>query len=412
MTSVNYSKQNTAFCLELDRIKLLLEKLGNPDKDFFVIHVAGTNGKGSVCAFLETGLISMGKRCGLFVSPELFSVEDSIRVSGKAIDANILKKILRELSKHSDAVESELGKAPSPFEMLFAAALVHFKKEKCTHVVIECGMGGKGDATNAIGHSNICVFSRIGIDHTGYLGNTLEEITENKCGIIKKGSAVVSAGQELCSEKIIIEKCREIGSELAFAEEFRISRMDRFNPVVCARFGEVRLSLSGCHQAKNASVAATVLYQLGASDKNLVHAFTQTTHRARFEEIERGIYFDGAHNPDGVRSLVNTLNSAGISEKINFVVGFMADKDISGCLDELKNLNNKDIEFFTATVESNPRSESADRLKLMIEETGFTATECKNVKDAVKTATENDGIVFVFGSLYMYKELLGGGKGI
>jgi len=413
MTSVNYSNQNGAFCLELDRIRLLLEKLGNPDKKFFIIHVAGTNGKGSVCSFLETGLVSMGIRCGLFMSPELFSVEDSIRVNGTPIEPKKLKNILSRLKSASKAVEEELGKAPSAFEILFAAALVHFKREKCTHVILECGMGGAGDATNAITKSDICVFSNIGIDHARYLGDTLAKIADNKCGIIKPGTVVVSANQLPEAEEVIIKHCKEKECQLGFVKELEIKRMDLFNPVVNVRFGEVKLSLAGCHQAKNAAVAVSVLTRLGADEKDIVTALTRTVHKARMEEISPGIYFDGAHNPDGVKSMTETLNTAGICEKINFVVGFMADKDISACLDEIKNLKTKDIEFFTTPVHSNPRSETAENLKFIIEQKGFKANACANIRQAVRHAKRNGGIVFIFGSLYMYKELFSeGGSGL
>ncbi|MBR3934485.1 MAG: hypothetical protein IKJ68_11345 [Clostridia bacterium] len=409
MTSINYSGQGGTFCLELDRVKLLLEKLRNPDKNFFVIHVAGTNGKGSVCSFLETGLISMGIKCGVFMSPELFCTEDSVRVCGKPIESAKLKNILSRLNSASKAVEKELGKPPSAFETLFAAALVHFKKEKCTHVVLECGMGGAGDATNAVAHSDMCIFSSIGIDHSDYLGDTLAKIAANKCGIIKQGSEVISAEQKPEAEEVILEYCKQKNCQLSFVKELKINRMDFFNPVVSVRFGEIRLSLSGRHQAKNAALAVSVLERLGARDKDIVAALTKTVHKARMEEIRHGIYFDGAHNPDGVKSMVETLNSVNLSGKINFVTGFMADKDISACLDEVKKLNNKDIEFFTTKVHSNPRSETAENLKNLIEQKGFNATACNNVRQAVKCAKRSGGIVFIFGSLYMYKELFGEG---
>ena len=176
-------------------------------------------------------------------------------------------------------------------------------------------------------------------------------------------------------------------------------------------FGEIRLSLSGCHQAKNAAVAVSVLAQLGAEDKDIVAALTKTTHKARLEEVRPGIYFDGAHNPDGVKSMVETINSASVFDKINFVTGFMADKDISSCLDEFKILKNNDIEFFTTTVHSNPRSETAENLKIIVEQKGFKATSCDNIRQAVRRAKRSGGIVFIFGSLYMYKELFGEGGG-
>ncbi len=405
MTPINHSNQNTKFCLELDRIQLLLKKAGYPEKNFRIIHVAGTNGKGSICSFLEAGLVSMDIKCGCFVSPELFTPEDSIRINRFPIEQKKLKNILSRLAPLSKAVEEELGKAPSEFEMLFAAALMHFKKEKCHTVILECGMGGAGDATNAICHSDISVFASIGIDHKEYLGNTIAEITKNKCGIIRENTQVISAEQYPEAEALILDKCKKKNCQLGFVKKLPINRMDHLNAVVNLRFGEVRLSLAGCHQAENAAIAVSVLHRLGADDKDIVAAITGATHRARLEEINPGIYFDGAHNPDGVRALVESINMAGITDKISFAVGFMADKDISACFDELGRLNNKDVEIFTATVHSNPRSESSEKIKDIAVSKGFKASSCDNIKQAVKMAKRSGGVVFVFGSLYMYKEL-------
>ena len=405
MTPTSYSNHNKRFCLELDRIKLLLKKAGTPEKKMRIIHVAGTNGKGSICSFLEAGLISMDIKCGCFVSPELFTPEDSIRINRFPIETKKLKSIFSKITPLAKAVEEELGKAPSEFEMLFAAALIHFKREKCHTVILECGMGGIGDATNAIDHNDISVLSTISMDHADYLGDTIAQITENKCGIIRDGTQVISADQCPESEDVIIDKCRKNNCQLCFVRALPIKRMEGLNAVVDLRFGEARLSLAGSHQAKNAGVAISILGRIGADDKDIVAAITGATHKARLEEIAPDIYFDGAHNPDGIRALVDTINKAGITGKLSFAVGFMADKDIAGCFEELSHLNNKDIEIFTATVHSNPRSESAEKIKDIAVSKGFNASAHENIRQAVKTAKRSGGTVFVFGSLYMYKEL-------
>ncbi len=405
MSLVNYSSQNTRFCLELDRIKLLLQKLGNPEKDFRIIHVAGTNGKGSICSFIETGLISMGIRTGCFVSPELLVPEDSVRIDGTTIDSDKLEKALSYVSKASAQVENELGKAPSKFELLFAAALVHFCHEKCHTVILECGMGGIGDATNSIDHNDISVFAGISIDHADYLGNSIKQIAENKCGIIRKNTYIVSADQAPDAEKVIIDKCKKEHCQLKFAKKLKINRMEGLNAVVNLPFGELKLSLAGTHQAQNAAVAVHVLSILGAEDKDIAYALTKAVHKARLEEIKPGIYFDGAHNPDGVEAMADSINRAQLADKINFAVGFMADKDIDGCLEKLQAIKAKNIEIFTTPVHSNPRSETAETLRNIAINKGFKATACKDVRQAIKMAKRSGGVVFVFGSLYMYKEL-------
>lgn len=405
MGILDYTKEKTNFCLELDRIKLLLQKLGNPDKKFKIIHVAGTNGKGSVCAFIEAGLKDMNLRCGRFSTPELFGIEDTITVDGEPIGKRALSNITKLLEPLSLEVEKELGKPPSAFELLFASALIHFKKKRCKWVILECGMGGIGDATNAIYDSEFSVLTNIDMDHSHYLGNTISEIARNKCGIIRYGKKVFSAVQKQEAEAVIVEECKKKKSELRFVGECKIKSMDYMNVITDIGFGSTRLSLAGVHQTRNAALAARVLEAIGANEKNILYSLTHAENRARLEKIASSTYFDGAHNPAGVRSLVRSINAAEITGKIIFAVGFMADKDISGCFDELKKLMNKNFEIYTCTVHSNSRAETAENLKDLAISKGFEAKSFDNISKAVKAAGKCADKVFAVGSLYMYKEL-------
>lgn len=406
MSIASYSQKNEKFCLELDRVRLLLEKAGNPDKDMSIIHIAGTNGKGSVCAFIEEGLTNAGIKCGRFSSPELFSVEDTISVNKVPIDKRALENIIKALEPLCDEVKTELGKAPSAFEILFVASLIHFKKKRCKKVILECGMGGKGDATNAIISSDIEVLTNIALDHREYLGESIEEIARNKCGILRKGKNVYAAVQEKSAEDVIIEECRKNENEISFVRPFEICGMDFLNAVVNTGFGKERLSLAGVHQAQNASLALMVMRAMDIDKKSILKALSSAVNRARLEKISDKTYFDGAHNPAGVRELVKSINAAKLSGKMVFAMGFMADKDIDGCLNELKNLENQNFEIHTATVFSNPRSEKAEKLKEKAQSKGFKAESFSDIYEATKAAQKKADIVFAFGSLYMYKELM------
>lgn len=407
MNKVNYSKQKTAFCLELDRIKLLLEKLGNPDRELSIIHIAGTNGKGSVGSFIETGLIAMGLSCGRFQSPHLFDIEDSVTVDGVPIKKSSLKYYVNKIRPFADEVERELGKVPSPFEMLFASVLLYFKKKKCSAVILECGMGGIGDATNAISGAKVGVFSTIDFDHTEYLGNTLREITQNKCGILREGMRVYSAVQSGEVEDVISKECHKMNCQLRFVREFKTVAMDGLCSIVDIGAVNARLSLAGLCQNINASLGAKVLRsEFNIDDNTLIYALTHAINRARLEEIEKGVYFDGAHNASGVRSLVDTVNASGIKGKMIFAVGFMADKDISACLECLKGLKNKNFEIYAVRVHSNPRSAFAKDIANFAREKGFSVKCFENISQAVREARHNADTVFAFGSLYMYKELV------
>jgi dihydrofolate synthase/folylpolyglutamate synthase len=406
MNTLSYSSKNEKFCLELDRVRLLLEKAGNPDRDFGIIHIAGTNGKGSVCAFLEEGLTQAKIKCGRFSSPELFSVEDTITINKKSISKRCLQNLIKEIKPLCDETEKELGKAPSPFEILFVAALVYFKKKKCKKVILECGMGGIGDATNAILKSDIAVLTNIDLDHREYLGKNLVEITRNKCGILREGQKVFSALQNETSEYIIVEECKKKNCSLGFVPPLEICEMDFLNATVNLNPAKAKLSLAGVHQAQNASVAREVMRYLEIDEASITNALSNAVNRARLEKLSDKIYFDGAHNPAGVKALVKSINSAKFCGKIIFAIGFMADKDIKGCLDELKNLNNQNFEIYTATVFSNPRAETSENLALIAKKKGFKAKSFSNIYEAVKEAEKNADTVFAFGSLYMYKELL------
>lgn len=407
MSLLSYSKENMKFCLELDRVRLLLQKAGNPDKKLRIIHVAGTNGKGSVCAFIEAGIVDMGLRCGRFSSPELFSVEDTITIDKVPIGKRALSNSVKKLKPLCDEVASELGKEPSPFEVLFVAALAYFARKRCKLVILECGMGGVGDATNAIESSEVEVLTSIDLDHSEYLGDTVGKIAANKCGILRPGSFVFSTVQNAEAEKVIVERCKSVKCNLGFVGQCKIKSMDYLNVVTDIGFGNTRLSLAGLHQAANAALAARVLQYLDAGDRHILHALTHAENRARMEKIASRTYFDGAHNPAGVKALVRSINVAEIDGKIIFAVGFMADKDIDGCFNELKKLNNN-FEIYTATVQSNPRSETSENLTKKAEEAGFEAKSFNTIAEAVRAARKNADVVFAFGSLYMYKELFDG----
>lgn len=400
-----YAKsRQTEVCLELERVKLLLSKAGNHHRGMYIIHVAGTNGKGSVCAYVCAGLDAMKKRWGRFSSPELFSVEDTICVENEFITSRELEKIYEFLRPLSKEVENETGKNVSQFEINFVASLLHFKNKGCTHICLECGMGGIGDATNSIDDSDICVITKISKDHMNYLGNTIEEICENKCGIFKESSCVITGfQQERIKEKIaLLAKDREF----IYADKLRSEGFEGFSEIVSfSDEKDVKLSLAGTGQIQNASIAYEVLKKIGADKKQIRYALENAKNPARFEKIGENVYFDGAHNPDGVEALKNSLNRYLENEKIIFVVGFMKDKEYKEALSKLKELKQKDISFIAVPVKTNPRSASSEDLKIAIESLGFECETSESVSDAIEYAKKRADFVFVIGSLYMYKEL-------
>ena len=404
MDFVTYAQSHqTKICLETGRVRSLLKKCSSPDKSFKIIHVTGTNGKGSVCSYLCEGLMLMGKKTGKFSSPELFDITDTITVNNTPISQTELASIYEFLEPLSKEVEIEEGKALSQFEINFVAALLHFKNSGCTHAVIECGMGGLGDATNAIGSSDICVLTKISLDHESYLGDTLEKITANKCGIIKENSVVFTTAKNsgvMGTIKTFAPK------ERLFVADIPRCQTDGMHALFPLGSSFVRLSLCGIHQAENAALAAKVLSFLGADEPCLKKALSSAKNPARLEEIEKNVYFDGAHNPDGAAALIDSINASGIDGKMVFVTGFMADKDYHTSLTLLKNLKNQNFEIYTVPVLTNPRSETVSKLADCVRSLGFSAKEFPNVKSAIAEGKKHGDALFIFGSLYLYKEVI------
>lgn len=396
------SHQNT-ICLELERVSLLLDKCDRPERTMKIIHVAGTNGKGSVCSFVSEGLIYAGEIVGRFSSPELLDITDTISVNSKSITHEELNALYDRLAPLCSEVRKECGKSPSQFEINFAAALLYFSDKNCTYAVIECGMGGIGDATNAIEDSELCIITKISLDHEAFLGDSIEKIALNKCGIFKKSSRIISAIQEESVKKII--KSEAEGRSVCFASLPAVCGFEDFSEIISFDGSQkIKLSLSGVHQVQNAAVAKEALCALGF-ENCVEYALSHASNPARFEKTEPGVYFDGAHNPDGVKNLADSINRYVPNDKnIVFTVGFMADKDYKKALALLKNLNNTNFKIYTVTVHSNPRSESAETLCGVCRELGYDAAAKNNISDAVSLAKQNADFVFAFGSLYMYKE--------
>ena len=403
-----YTRQKN-IVLKTDGVKLLLEITGNPDKKMKIVHVAGTNGKGSVCAFLREGFIRMGFKTGGFTSPELFDITDAITVDNKPISISSLEATYDILSLSAEKVYNRTGIMPSQFEINFVAAMLWFEHCGCDIAVIECGMGGKGDATNAISDSAVSVVTHVALDHCKYLGNTLEEITENKCGIFKDKSVIVTGFQDANVMNTILgcaKSRRIITAKLpvlrGFYETHEIFDYDGIKGLVC--------SLSGKHQTENAAIAIEVLRLFGADEKIIFDTILNAKHRARFERLKDNIYFDGAHNPDGFSEFINNINRYKMSGRMIFILGFMADKDVRSCIKYMDNLENRDFEIYTFRVRSNSRSETGEGLSRICAECGYDAKTFDDVNSALEEAKKNGGNIFIAGSLYTYKELNKSGK--
>lgn len=381
----------------LANIRALCAALGNPQDGLKYIHIAGTNGKGSVCAFLEAMLTKAGYRTGKYTSPNLVRVNERICVNRAEISDADLERILAKVEIACKQAEAETGAHPTQFEIWTAAAFCYFKEQNCDYVILETGLGGEKDATNVVTNTEVAVLTHIAVDHTEYLGNTLTEIAQAKAGIIKPSCKVVSAPQEVEVAKVFDAVCKEKGCVCAYTTKVTLDRFDG----VYEYLEETKLALGGINQLENAALAKATAAVLGLSDEDITYGLTHAAHPARFEKITDVLYYDGAHNPDGVTVLLQNINRYFPSKRIAFVMATMADKDIRASLEMLRPHATM---LCTVTVKDNPRAMSAAEFAKIADSLGIKAQACNTLTDAVQAAQKEADITIICGSLYLYKD--------
>ena len=392
--------------LRLESIERLLFHLDNPHKNLKYIHIAGTNGKGSTSAFLQCILSESGLKCGKYISPNMISVCERISVDGKDISESELDTLLSQVRNAALQTEKELNEYPTQFEIWTAAAFLYFSQQKCDIVVLETGLGGTRDATNIIPAPLISVIVHIAMDHTEYLGNTLSEIAGEKAGIIKSGSkCTVSTNQSVEALNVLEKVCNEKSIPLIVTEKPKsISWDENGEYFTYKNITNIQCSMLGTHQLENASVAIETALQLGINEEHIKNGIKKAKNIGRFEIISKNplIIFDGAHNPDGMKTLVNALNRYFPNQTKSFIMATMGDKDISGSLDELKSVQNRNI-IYTVTVKNNPRAMDSENLCQLIKTSGLNSESCQNINEALSKC--HDDLIVICGSLYLYKDL-------
>ena len=373
-----YATQQFGIKLGLENIRGLLEALGNPQERLSFLHVAGTNGKGSVCAILDAILRASGRRTGLYTSPHLVDFRERIRVDGEKIPPQAVANgltILREIS----AGWSHL---PTFFEISTALALHHFAEERCDLVVLETGMGGALDATNAV-VPLVSVITPIALDHTRWLGGTLAEIAREKAGIIKSGVPVVSAIQAPEAAAVLAQRAAAAGSSLEFIE---------------APFEQAEIGLRGIHQKENAAVAVAALLaaHVEVSDEAAGQGLRDVRWPGRFQVVDERIVLDACHNPHAAAQLLVNWRDVYGMEKATVIFGALGDKDYSAMLRILEPISR---EVLLVPI-SSERSAAPEAL----------AAACAikhRIFQSVKEALEaSRGRILVTGSLFLVGEAL------
>lgn len=417
---VDYANSFQALAnLELKGIKRLTELLGNPQDELKFIHVAGTNGKGSVCSFLQTAFTKSGLKTGKYISPNLIDVCERISIDNICISKVDLERLMETVQEKCNIVYNETKEYPTQFEIWTATAFLYFKENKTDIVVLETGLGGEKDATNIVKNTLCSVITKISYDHISYLGDSITDIAKAKAGIIKKpfengAGLCFTTIQEKEVNDVLKKKAKEESNELIVCE---IPSSNGFNgsSEIFDYLGieNILCGLSGIHQLENAALAITVLKRLKISDEDIKFGIENAKNPARFETLSQSplIIFDGAHNPDGVLSFVKNLNRYYSDVTKNFIMGVMADKDLENITDILKKYDlNKKSTFYTVTVKNNPRAMKNSELAEFLNKSGFNAEPRGSISEALISAKKEKDAVFIIGSLYLYKDLIEEGQ--
>lgn len=395
----------------LGRTKELLAMMGNPQDKLKYIHVAGTNGKGSVCSMLSTVLRKAGYKTGLYTSPFVRYFNERMMIDGQMISNEELSEVTEYVKQFADKMED----VPTEFELITAIAFEYFSRNNCDIVVLEVGMGGRLDSTNIIKTTVLSVITGIALDHTAYLGDTLGEIATEKAGIIKQNIPVVYGGKSVEAYEAISKVANERNSILHTATDAEFKNIE-FSLRGCTldtpQFKKLFVSLVGDYQPSNIATALkslSVLKDVGMkiTEDDIRKGMAEVYWPARFEIIndEPLMIYDGAHNPEGLRACVDSIKRFFGDKKVNIISGVMADKDVNSMLPVIAEVAD---EVFTV-IPNNPRSMDSKVYAEYFNNYGIKAQGFDSIEEGVRAAlgssAEKGCPLISLGTLYMYGDI-------
>ncbi|MES2440436.1 MAG: folylpolyglutamate synthase/dihydrofolate synthase family protein [Verrucomicrobiota bacterium] len=362
--------------------RLLKEFLAHPAHGVTVIHVAGTNGKGSTCAMIDSIARACGRRCGLFTSPHLIDFRERIKVTGEDIPEEECAAMLTELRALCERMENH----PTFFEITLVLAMRWFRIKECEMIVLETGMGGRLDATTAV-PADVAVITPIGLDHMQWLGNTLEEIAMEKAGIIVRGKPVISAPQPPAVLRVLDQESNELRAPFEVIEEPLLG---------------YPMALAGDHQTWNAALAVAALHRAGIhlSSDSVGYGLSHVTWPGRFEIIRPGVILDGAHNPQSAEVLAATWRQMFPKKKAAIVFSAVGGKDIAGILELLAPLASK---IFLCPVDT-PRAVTAEELAGDLPADSPPHETFATFEEAFAAASSQTNPILIAGSLFLVGE--------
>ncbi|MBR6633087.1 MAG: bifunctional folylpolyglutamate synthase/dihydrofolate synthase [Clostridia bacterium] len=394
----------------LERTRELLTLMGNPEKKLSFIHIAGTNGKGSTASMSANVLLSAGYKVGLYTSPFIFEFNERMRVNGE----NISNQELAEITEFVMPLAESMEDKPTEFELVTCIAFEYFYRHRCDIVCLEVGMGGELDSTNVIEPPVASVITNIGLDHTEFLGDTLEKIAETKSKIIKENSIAVVYPSTPSVEEVIEKRCKEVNSlflKADFEAVVPVSASLEFQEFDWKGLKSIKLHLLGEHQLKNVATVLTLMEALRSkgfaiTDQAIREGIETAVWQGRFEVVSHNPLFvvDGGHNPQCIESLVKNVKSYITQRPLIVLTGVLADKDYNSMYSEMSSLAD---EFVTVTP-PNPRALTSDKLAEYIISLGKKATPCNSIAEGValaKAKAGERGAVLAYGSLYMVADV-------
>ena len=403
---------NWVFCRPgLDRIRTLCQALGNPQDSLTFIHVAGTNGKGSFCAMTDAMLRAAGYRVGLFTSPYITCFNERMRINGENISNDELVELVEAIRPVADAMEDK----PTEFELITALAFLYFAKHRCDVVVLECGLGGRLDATNIIKTPLLTLITGIALDHTAILGDTIEQIATEKAGIIKPSCPILWCGSNFAAEHVIRTRAEQMEAPLFMTDRssLTVHRMSlQGTDFDYGKHKGLHLPLLGTyqpHNAVNALCAIDLLNQNGLTIRacDVKTGLANVRWPARFEVVSHDplVIADGGHNPEGIDSAVESIQAYFKEQRVGIVTGIMKDKDYRYMAERIAGV----AQAVFCLTPNNPRALPATDYAAVFEGLGISAISADTVEQAMAAALawakQANAPLVCLGSLYMYGEV-------
>lgn len=402
---------------KIDNTVALMEQLGRPDRSMKIIHVAGTNGKGSVCAFISSILVKAGKLTGLFTSPHLVKINERFQINGKSISDESFLAAYEKVQAAVNVMQQEGFAHPTYFELLFAVAMMAFQDAGVEYAVLETGLGGRLDATNVVENPVAVILTSISLDHTEILGDTIEKIAWEKAGIIKEGVPVIYDGRDPEVERIVRKQAAIMNAHAfpLYEEMYEIllntdKSIDFYLNYEYYENVRITVPYVATYQVINCALALLAMNQISRLCEIPIElriaGIRETTWQGRMETVMPGVVLDGAHNLAGIKELIKTIQNLQKENRIVMLFSAVAEKEFEEMIKMICHLTK--LSAVIVTQIDNDRGVSAEQLAEAFRRyTDVSVRICPVIGEAFCEALRErqDGILFCAGSLYLIGEL-------